>query len=256
PKNYKPEQPIPVVVALHGLGGNMEGFSRVTGIEDLAEKENFITIIPNGLPSNLRGWNAGFFRMAGTNDDSKTLLDILDKVQAEFKTDAKRIHMFGHSNGAMMTYYMGGIASERFASIAGIAGTVGIPTATGDIKAVPTPKSPMSVLMIHSKGDRMVAFEKGAQALLQCTGAIEGADWWATQFGCKAEPETDAPTYTTQLRKGGKQGVEVKLIAVKEGTHDIPGAFLSSGRESKTGLLAIEEVWNFFKTHPKPSDLN
>lgn len=251
PKGYKREQPIPVVIALHGLGGSMEVFSRVTGIEDLAEKENFITIIPNGMPDNFRGWNAGFFKMSGTTDDTKAILSILDKVQAEFKTDNQRIHMFGHSNGAMMTYYLGGLASERFASIAGIAGTVGIPSASTDIKAVPTPKTPLSVLMIHSKGDGMVAYEKGAKALLQCMGAVESADWWAKQFECQVPEEKDSETFVTRTYAGGRAGSEIRLISVKQGSHDIPGAYLSSGREAKTGLLAVDEIWSFFKGHPK-----
>jgi len=254
PKNYKQGTPTPLVLGLHGLSGNMEYFSASTKIEDVADKEGFICVIPNGAPDNFRGWNTGFFAMAGTKDDVSFLTSILDKVEKEFTVDKKREYVFGHSNGAMMSYYLGGVMSDRFAAIAGIAGTIGIPKATSAIKEVPEPKNPISVLLIHGQMDPMVAYKPGAKALLQCVGAEDCAKWWAKEDGCEGAAETkdlvkDLATVTTYRR--GKNGTEVQLISTVKGTHDIPGGYGQGGRESASGVDAVAEIWKFFKAHPK-----
>jgi polyhydroxybutyrate depolymerase len=254
PKSYKAGTPTPVVIALHGLSGNMDYFASSTKIEDIADQEGFICVIPNGVPNNFRGWNAGFFAMAGSKDDVSFIGNILDRVAKEFTTDKKRTFVFGHSNGAMMAYYLGGVMSDRFAAVAGIAGTVGIPKASTGIKAVPNPKQPISVLMIHGMMDKMVAYKPGDQAMLQCTGAEEGARWWARLNLC------DSKATISDFVKGsailtsyghGKNGTEVQLICTVRGTHEVPGASTAEGRETASGIDAIAEIWKFFKSHPR-----
>ena len=153
-----------------------------------------------------------------------------------------------------MAYYLGGLMSDRFAAVAGIAGTVGIPLATSAVKAVPEPKYPISVLMIHGKKDPMVAYKPGDKAFLQCTGAEEGAKWWAKEDGCDEKPEVtefvkDLATLTSYSH--GKNGTEVRLIATANGTHEVPGSYRGNGRETASGVDAIAEIWKFFKAHPK-----
>jgi polyhydroxybutyrate depolymerase len=254
PKGYKQGTPTPVVIALHGLSNNMDLFSATTKIEDVADQEGFICVIPNGVPDNFRGWNTGFLAVAGSKDDVGFVTTILDKVENEFTTDKKRTFVFGHSNGAMMAYYLGGVMSDRFAAVAGIAGTIGIPRATTIVKAVPEPKNPISVLMIHGKKDAMVAYKPGDKAFLQCTGAEEGAKWWAKEDGCDDKPEVldfvkDLATVTSYNH--GKSGTEVRLISTANGTHEIPGSHGGNGQETASGVDAIAEIWKFFKAHPK-----
>lgn len=246
PQGYKTGTPTPVVIALHGLWGNMNAFATETKIEELADKEGFICVVPNGLPTSGRGWNTGFFSIAGTKDDVDFMKEILDRVEKEFTVDKKREYVFGHSNGAMMAYYLGGLMSDRFAAVAGISGTIGIPKSSTAIKCVPDPKQPISVLMIHGEKDNMVAFKPGDSALLQCTGATEGAQWWAKVDGCSDQPVTtdfmkDLSTSVTYSK--GKDGTEVRLIYSHNATHNIPGI--------AQGIDSIKEIWDFFKSHPK-----
>ena len=67
---------------------------------------------------------------------------ILDRIEGEFNVDKKREYVFGHSNGAMMAYYLGSVLGDRLAAVAGISGSVGLPlTADSTPSLSPNPKS-------------------------------------------------------------------------------------------------------------------
>lgn len=254
PKGYDHTKPTPVVVALHGLTSSATQFDSILRLGEKADAEGFIAVIPNGIPESFRGWNAGFFKMAGDKSDAEFIAKALDQVESEFNVDKKREYVFGHSNGAMMSYYLGSVLGDRLAAVAGVAGTVGIPTST-KLDTIPDPKSPISVLLIHGQQDNMVAFKRGDRAMLQSIGANESAEWWASKFGLPVKVETvRREDGITSVRDFGtnEKGAQVKLLISRDGTHDVFGGYYGSGRESKSGILALDEIWSFFKDHPKP----
>src|SRR5688572_16384491 len=69
PSTYEPGTPVPLVVALHGGGGNSKSAKSVTCFEgkgcltDAAEREGFAVVFPDGFPGDfledVRTWNAG-----------------------------------------------------------------------------------------------------------------------------------------------------------------------------------------------------
>jgi polyhydroxybutyrate depolymerase len=248
PKGYDHKKPTPMVVALHGLTGEMSGFERVTAIGEKADQENFIVVIPNGLPEKFRGWNADFFKMAGDKDDVPFLEEVMNRTEKEFNIDRKREFLFGHSNGAMMAYYVGAKLSDRLAAVAGIAGTIGIPS-NGTNLTIPEPKGPISVLLIHGQKDAVVAYKPTDKAMLRPIGAVESAQWWAKRNGCPEVPaEQKVSDVATRVNYGkGKNGVVVSLISCMNGTHDVPGGL----GESVSGINAVNQIWEFFKANPK-----
>lgn len=54
PKNYDPEKKFPLIVALHGLGGNPQQIIRSRGLTEQAEKYGYIVVAPMGYNSS--GW--------------------------------------------------------------------------------------------------------------------------------------------------------------------------------------------------------
>ena len=253
PKGYDHTKPTPVVVALHGLTSNAAQFEAVLKLGEECDKGGFILAIPNGLPTDFRGWNAGFFKMAGDKADVDFMKTILDRLEGEFNIDKKREYVFGHSNGAMMSYYLGSVMGDRLAAVAGISGTVGLP-ANGGLDTIPLPKSQVSVLLIHGKQDNVVVFKRGMKAMLQSMGADESAEWWAKHFGLTAQPEpVEYKKDQATIRQFGRtdKGAEVTLISSENGTHEIFGGWYGAGRESKSGILAWDEIWKFFQDHPK-----
>ena len=179
-----PRAKLPLVMLLHGFSGSAASIELYSGLGSLADKESFILVTPDGL-GRPAGWNCGFINLgkAGT-DDSKFLSGLLDKVCKDFPVDPKRVYIAGHSNGAMMANVIGGLRSDKVAAIACMAGVVGVGRTTK--QTMPDPKGRISVLHIHGKDDKVVAYDEQSNALLAGVSAPDAVKWWADKMGVKA----------------------------------------------------------------------
>jgi poly(3-hydroxybutyrate) depolymerase len=97
PLGYNGSKPVPLVVMLHGAGGNGHEADSMSGWSILAESEGFIAVFPDGGVWNIYDWN-GIGR-----DDAGFLMAVINKVKADYLIDESRIYMTGHSMGAGMT---------------------------------------------------------------------------------------------------------------------------------------------------------
>ena len=131
PSNYDAEEPIPLVLALHGGGGNSENMQDKTGFNQLANEEGFIVVYPDGtgrLRNRLLTWNSGHccgFAFKNDIDDVGFIRTLIEQIQQEFLIDTNKIFITGHSNGGMMTYRLGSELSDIVAAIAPVAGSIG-----------------------------------------------------------------------------------------------------------------------------------
>src|SRR5258706_11090953 len=57
PSGYNDQEKVPLVIALHGGGGNPEQFARDTGFNQKADEAGFIVVYPRGT-GLLPTWNA------------------------------------------------------------------------------------------------------------------------------------------------------------------------------------------------------
>src|SRR5215813_7411178 len=110
PKN----QPVPLVLMLHGSGRN--GFSLAEKWKDLAKKEAFILVAPDSINSQV--WST-------PADGPDFLHDLVTDLQSKYAIDPRRIYLFGHSGGACFALYMALYESEYFAAVAIHAGALG-----------------------------------------------------------------------------------------------------------------------------------
>lgn len=127
----------PLIVALHGLGGNQNSLVRGNAI-DLAEEGGYILVGPMGY--NPRGWYGtpvGKPRPGApprrpnpeaANDPSnlrelseKDVMNVLDLMRKEFHIDERRTYLMGHSMGGAGTLYLGAKYASNWAAIAAIA---------------------------------------------------------------------------------------------------------------------------------------
>jgi polyhydroxybutyrate depolymerase len=255
PTSVDTTKPAPLVVVLHGWTASAALAEAYTKMAAQAEKSGFIVAFPDGL-GQLQGWNAGFIDLSGKKgDDVGFISGVIDKVESESDIDVDRVYVAGHSNGAFMADLLGAKIGSRLAAIGVVAGTIGIPSsAPGGYTMIPTPTSPVSVIAIHSRKDVMVAYDKSSSALLRCYPAPEAAMWWAKQDGCIPTPKVTknaTGTVETSLYSGGKNGTEVELVTLTNGSHDWPGGLTRDGEETDSGLDAAQTLWDFFVAHPR-----
>ncbi len=62
PENYQDNEPVPLLLILHGAFSTAEEMEEHTGFSALADKENFLAVYPNGaygILGLLQHWNAG-----------------------------------------------------------------------------------------------------------------------------------------------------------------------------------------------------
>ena len=133
---------MPLVVVLHGGGGNAENIEEVTGFSEKADEEGFIVVYPDGsgrLDRYLLTWNAGFccgYALENNIDDVGFIRALIEYLQEKYAINRNMIYVTGISNGGMMSYRLGAELSDIVAAIAPVAGSIGGQATEEDIDLV------------------------------------------------------------------------------------------------------------------------
>jgi polyhydroxybutyrate depolymerase len=263
-----PGSGVPLLVAMHGGGGNMriQADARFYGLTALADREGFIVAFPNGysrLPGGqLASWNAGrccAAAMERGSEDVGFIRALVDEVARQWPIDRQRIWATGMSNGGMMAHRLACDAADLFSAIAPVAGT--------DNTASCQPSKPVSVLVIHARDDERVLFEggvgPGTQRLARTdsfTGVPQTVQRWVQRNACQGPPQ---PVRPASLQPTGAQceryapcagGAQVQVCVTDGGGHSWPGGAKprsrAGGPEPSSALSANEVMWQFFSSLP------
>lgn len=257
---------VPLVLVLHGAGGSGAYAARYTAMNEVADREGFIAVYPDGtapLPAinNLRTWNAihccgGAYRKSV--DDVGFLAALIKKLTREYPVDPKRVYVVGHSNGAMMAYRLAAEKSRLIAAIAPLSGTIGGDPDTSDsddtIKIIPTPQSPVAVAIFHGTADATVPYQGGeAEGIAgprhrDDLSVAESSRFWVEANHCDPSPQQEsAPPVGLERYSSCDDGSEVWVYSLKDFGHSWEMASPILADKSSTDL-----VWEFFAAHPKP----
>jgi polyhydroxybutyrate depolymerase len=255
----KSRERVPLVLVLHGGGGNAANAERMTGFTEKARKEGFIVVYPEGSGSfrtSLLTWNAGHccgYAMKHDVDDVGFIRALIDELTRRYPIDANRIHVTGMSNGGMMTHRLGIDLSDRIASIAPVVATV-----FGDEKK---PRHPISALMINGALDKHVPHTggpPGGRGMQAWDGtptrpALAQAEFWAAANGCSKEQVKEDAIAWTSWRYDCPSSRAVQLYLLEDNGHAWPGGEPGSRRGDKpsTSLNATDVIWDFFMAHPR-----
>lgn len=259
PLELAPNGPrVPLVLVLHGGGGNAANAEKMTGFTAKARKEGFTVVYPEGTSrlKNALTWNAGHccgYAMKQQADDVGFVNALIDALVRSYPVDTDRIYATGMSNGGMMTHRLGIELSQRLAAIAPVVATV-----FGDEKP---PAHPVPALMINGLLDKNVPSTGGAPGGRGARAwdgspsrpALEQGSFWAAANGCAGDPRKDDDGHRTLWRYRCPSGQEVELLLVKDNGHVWPGGRAGSrrGDEPSSSLNATDIIWEFFKNHSR-----
>jgi len=145
PQNYDGKTKMPVILALHGAGGNQNYFFKATyGMPDIVEKSGFIFVEPLG-DGRFGGYGAALLPRVPVDPDPNTIpnpvpagrpqltpeeaqratdlsekdvMNVLDIVEKEYNVDLSRVFLMGHSMGGNGAWYLGQKYADKWAAIA------------------------------------------------------------------------------------------------------------------------------------------
>lgn len=150
PESIDLMRPVPLVFAFHGfLLDSAEFMSRYSRLAEVAEKEKFILVFPQGLE---RRWE-----IFAKNNRDVAFFDVLHKsIEQRYNIDLNRLYVTGMSNGAYFTNLLASQRSDVIAAIAPHSGGPGLLAVSG-VKA--DRKYP--VLILHGTLDSIVPPNEG-----------------------------------------------------------------------------------------------
>lgn len=142
PQSYDGSKPTPLLVALHGMGGDENNLfdSYDNGLlKREAERVGFIVICPKGRDS------ASMYRGSAERD----VLDVMADVRRTYRVDSTRIYLMGHSMGAYGTWSIAMNHPDTFAALGPISGG-GSAAGMAKIRDIPE-------YVVHGDDDRTVS---------------------------------------------------------------------------------------------------
>ncbi|MGA2490269.1 MAG: PHB depolymerase family esterase [Anaerolineales bacterium] len=235
-------RPMPVVFVFHGYTENAVYIQTMTSFNEIADKNSFIVIYPNGINQS---WNASGCCGEAVNkniDDFAFVRQMLAELGTIIRVDPKRIYAAGFSNGAIFSYRLACEMSDTFAAIAPVEGWL--------LTNPCQPKQAVAVVDVHGSND---AYEgTTSQTLINGVNTdviyppVEQAiATWVKLDGCTGNAQVEKQGIVTHtVHASCKAGTAVEQYVIEGGSHTWPNMYAFP-------TASTQMIWDFFKAHPK-----
>ncbi|HEX2578571.1 MAG TPA: PHB depolymerase family esterase [Aquihabitans sp.] len=266
PADPAPDEPLPVVLDLHGLAEGAQVHSQMSQFGPYAAENGFIAAFPHGTGQPVK-WQVSLDREG--NPDLVFLDALLDDLEATRCVDTSRVYATGLSYGAIMSSTLGCAMTDRIAAIAPVDG-LSVPDGC-------EPERPVPVLTFHGTKDPILLFNGGVanlggilggpdekteppEADLNGEGYPAAAATWAEMNGCQGEPVDEDLTESVIERTWDCPPESPVVFEIMVGAgHSWPGSEFSEGiagivGPTDTSIDGTDMIWRFFQRFQLPPD--
>ena len=226
PENYNVTTAFPLLLSFHGLSSNMEFNYSYTNFDELAERENFIVVHPNGISNT---WTVS----ANDDTDINFIVALLNQLEEDYNIESNRIYSTGMSMGGFFSFSLACRLSDRIAAVASVTGSMYQPAINNC-----SPVKPMPILQIHGTEDGTVQYSSVA-GLLDFWTSHNNTDDLPIIFNIPDSDTGDGSTVERFEYLNGDSDVEVQHLKITGGGHEWPGF------QGNMDINASEEVWSF-----------
>jgi polyhydroxybutyrate depolymerase len=286
-----PNAPVPVVFVFPGYSASAEGaafYYTHTAFERLADRDGFVVVYGNGLPSSPPSGEkasmpeGGFLQgclaaHAGEGVDVSYVRRILDQLATELKIDRSRVYATGLSAGGGMSFQLALEAPDLVAAIAPVAGLPFQPSGVWRHFCHPKPgHERISIAMLAATHDPFISYAPGGSREYpnaHYPGMEETRDAWLAALriqgpptidkladvtrGDSYTPETGLESSTIERQRYplGPEGQELWYYKAEGMGHwwpnpvqIWPGLWTRFGKTNQDIDFA-DQAWEFFKRH-------
>jgi polyhydroxybutyrate depolymerase len=287
PAAAAPRRALPLVIDLHGSGGDGEREARSTRLSEVGTKNGFVVANPSGGVSfgaapEKHYWNIPGVPLSGAGDtpadapdDVQFISDTIDEISAHTCIDARRVYVTGMSGGARMASLLGCRLAGRIAAIAPVSGLrAGLPSTENPAQPDPAscrPQRPMPIVTFHGTDDHTNPYEGGG-APYWAYSVPTALQRWAVLDHCgDPSPPQKIAAHVTLVRYSRCAGgaaiwlYRTDAPSTQGGGHAWPGGTMppeitapgASGQPRAnapgTEINASELMWEFFARHALPA---
>jgi polyhydroxybutyrate depolymerase len=278
---------LPLVIDLHGSGGDGEREARSTRLSEVAATHGFVVASPSGGVSFAAApekhyWNIPGVPLSGAGDtpadapdDVQFIGDTIDQISAHTCIDARRVYVTGMSGGARMASLLGCRLAGRIAAIAPVSGLrAGLPSRENPTQPDPAscqPQRPMPIVTFHGTDDHTNPYQGGG-APYWAYSVPTALQRWAELDHCRnqATERKVAPHVTLLRYTQCAEGAQIWLYrtdapSAQGGGHAWPGGTVppemtTAGTSEQprantpgTEINASELMWQFFARYALPA---
>jgi len=288
-----PDRPVPVVLVFPGYSTSAEViavYTTHTRFETLADRDGFIVVYGNGLPTppspreHVSVPKGGFLSgcltpHVGEGVDVQYVRQLLDQLAAELPVDRTRVYATGFSAGGGMSFQLALEAPDLVAAIAPVAPLPFVPSGGWLLNCHPHPGyEQISIAMVAATDDPFITYAGGGSREYpeaRYPGMEHARDVWVAALGLTGRPEVDAipdaidgdsyqpdtgRTSSTIERQRYRPGPDDRELwyykatgmghAWPSPTPSWPGLWQRFGKNNQD-LDFADEAWAFFQRHIK-----
>lgn len=203
----------PLLIGLHGHGGNGTQFARSSGA--VGAWPEAVMVFPNGLPTpgmtDPEGKKPGWQQNAGDQGDRdlKWMDQVLGWAEKTYGVDPQRRFVMGHSNGGRFTYLLWAERGDKFAGYG--------PSGTPGRLLVPQLR-PAPAFFIAGEKDPLISYDAQKRTIDAIARKV-GAGTWTGSGLVKTARSQDGIELGTYLHPGGheypKEGAQATLAFLR-----------------------------------------